>query len=212
MQKCPHSLRMRQRVGERHVFCTEVKSHTSQRDPLFYFLNRSRADFRLDSVAAFFCCCFRSASICRRSATVLRMTSCWCRKTSLTDTKTISKSLHPFLQCLLNFHFDALFISGFRLTFCFVGAFNHQSYQHCAIQYITFWFFWFFKSHVTLTLCSSWATCFLRLSRLPAELRPFFLCLGTNFSLAREFSPCKDQRDKKKKVLIHITRIVNKID
>lgn len=36
-----------------------------------------------------------------------------------------------------------------------------------------------------LTLWSSWATCFLRFSIRPVELRPFFLYLGTNFSLAR---------------------------
>lgn len=40
-----------------------------------------------------------------------------------------------------------------------------------------------------LTLRSSLATCLLRLSILPAELRPFFLYLGINFSLASGSKP-----------------------
>lgn len=45
-----------------------------------------------------------------------------------------------------------------------------------------------------LTLWSSWATCFLRFSTLPAELRPFFLYLGTNFSLASGSKPWGDKK------------------
>lgn len=44
------------------------------------------------------------------------------------------------------------------------------------------WSYWLYsRSH---TRWSTWATCFLRLSIPPAELRPFFLYLGTNLSLA----------------------------
>lgn len=43
----------------------------------------------------------------------------------------------------------------------------------------------------SLTLWSSWATCFLRFSTRPAELRPFFLYLGMNFTFANGSKPWK---------------------
>ena len=45
-----------------------------------------------------------------------------------------------------------------------------------------------------LTLRSSWATFFLRFSTLPVELRPFFLNLGTNFSLASGSKPWEEKK------------------
>lgn len=85
---------------EKQVVCKEVKGRTSQGAPLFYFLNRSRADFRPDSVAAF-SCCFRSASFSRRFATVLRMTSCWCRNRQFSRYK--KDIIQPVANSCINF-------------------------------------------------------------------------------------------------------------
>lgn len=72
------------------------------------------------------------------------------------------------------------------------GGEQNRLAKHCRHCWkITKWLHQFYSG--LLTLWSSWATCFLRLSTLPAELRPFFLYFGVNFSLASGSKPWEDK-------------------
>lgn len=168
---------------KKRIFCMQFKGHTSQRISFFYFLNRSRADFRLASAAAFSFRCFRSASIFTRSSTVFLMISCWCGGKKKQHPK-IRNGLAKTPQRKINYQQTLKYILSLGSVFpSFLFEPFTVSNQHCVCTQLLFFFSVMRNS--TLTLWSSWATCFLRLSTLPAELRPFFLCLGTNFSLAR---------------------------
>lgn len=96
--------------------------------------------------------------------------------------------LLPLLSLFFHLHFVLHSLPDYILG----GGEQNRLAKHCRHCWkITKWLHQFYSG--LLTLWSSWATCFLRLSTLPAELRPFFLYLGVNFSLASGSKPWEDK-------------------